>query len=165
MRNQMRPIRDLAMTAEAFGQDGNPRRLKPKGAIEVRKATRAFNAMQDNLLQNLSQRTEMLAGISHDLRTPLTRMRLALAMLPDDVKNDLLPDVEEMQAMIDSYLAFTRDDYSEEWQSVNLNNLLQKIALQLRDDGLKIVCLDVIVARAKPLLLKRCLINLIRLVG
>jgi two-component system osmolarity sensor histidine kinase EnvZ len=128
MRNQMHPIRDLAMAAEAFGQEGIPKRLKPRGALEVRKATRAFNTMQDNILKNVAERTEMLAGISHDLRTPLTRLRLALEMTPQDIKQDILPDVLEMQAMVDSYLAFARDDQGEDWQCVALDSFLDALA-------------------------------------
>lgn len=161
MRNQMHPIRDLAMAAEAFGQEGTPKRLKPRGALEVRKATRAFNAMQDNILKNVAERTEMLAGISHDLRTPLTRLRLALEMMPEEAKQDLLPDILEMQAMVDSYLAFARDDQGEDWQPVDLNDFLHNLTSSFDSARLKIIPGDAVTVRAKPLLLKRCLVNLI----
>ena len=161
MRNQMHPIRDLAMAAEAFGQEGIPKRLKPRGALEVRKATRAFNTMQDNILKNVAERTEMLAGISHDLRTPLTRLRLALEMTPQDIKQDILPDVLEMQAMVDSYLAFARDDQGEDWQCVALDSFLDALAASFDPQTLKILPIPPVNVRAKPLLLRRCLVNLI----
>jgi two-component system osmolarity sensor histidine kinase EnvZ len=160
MRNQMHPIRDLAIAAEAFGQEGTPKRLKPRGALEVRKATRAFNTMQDNILKNVAERTEMLAGISHDLRTPLTRLRLALEMMPEDLKQDMLPDVLEMQAMVDSYLAFARDDQGEDWQCVELSTFLGTLASSFDPKHLTVILTHPVHVRAKPLLLRRCLVNL-----
>ncbi|MFM7622273.1 MAG: ATP-binding protein [Alphaproteobacteria bacterium] len=160
MRNQIHPIRDLATAAETFGQEGKPKRLKPRGALEVRKATRAFNTMQDNILKHVAERTEMLAGISHDLRTPLTRLRLALEMTPEDIKHDMLPDVLEMQAMIDSYLAFARDDQGEDWQCVELSSFLGALASSFDPEHLKIIPCHPVHVRAKPLLLRRCLVNL-----
>jgi two-component system osmolarity sensor histidine kinase EnvZ len=160
MRNQMHPIRDLATAAEIFGQEGKPKRLKPRGALEVRKATRAFNIMQDNILKHVAERTEMLAGISHDLRTPLTRLRLALEMTPEDIKHDMLPDVLEMQAMIDSYLAFARDDQGEDWQCVEISSFLASLAVSFHPEHIKILPSHPIHVRAKPLLLRRCLVNL-----
>lgn len=114
MRNQVRAIRRLARAAEAFGMGRDQGPIKPEGALEVRQAATAFNRMQERIRRFLSQRTEMLAGVSHDLRTPLTRLRLALAMLParaelaGDVA-EMTADVEEMERMIGGYLAFARD--------------------------------------------------------
>ena len=113
LRNQVRAIRRLAAAADAFGRgrDGGP--IKPEGAAEVRQAAVAFNRMQARVVRFLSQRTEMLAGVSHDLRTPLTRLRLALAVMPDvaalreDVA-EMTADVAEMERMIGGYLAFAR---------------------------------------------------------
>ncbi len=115
MRNQVRAIRRLAAAAEAFGVGRDVGPIKPEGAVEVRQAATAFNRMQDRIRRFLAQRTEMLAGVSHDLRTPLTRLRLALAMVPktDELRQDvaeMTADVEEMERMIGGYLAFARGE-------------------------------------------------------
>ena len=105
MRNQVRAIRRLARAAEAFGMGRDIGPIKPEGATEVRQAATAFNRMQERVRRFLMQRTEMLAGVSHDLRTPLTRLRLALAMMParEELRQDvaeMTADVEEMEGMI-----------------------------------------------------------------
>jgi two-component system osmolarity sensor histidine kinase EnvZ len=105
MRNQVRAIRRLARSAEAFGMGRDVPQIRPEGAAEVRQAAAAFNRMQERIRRFLAQRTEMLAGVSHDLRTPLTRLRLVLAMLPrtEDLQQDvaeMTADVEEMDRMI-----------------------------------------------------------------
>ena len=119
MRNQVRAIRRLAAAAEAFGMGRDRDPIKPEGAIEVRQAATAFNRMQERIRRFLSQRTEMLAGVSHDLRTPLTRLRLAIAMLParEELAQDIAEmthDVAEMDRMIGGYLAFARGEGTEE---------------------------------------------------
>ncbi|MDQ2805250.1 MAG: HAMP domain-containing protein, partial [Pseudomonadota bacterium] len=106
MRNQVRAIRRLAMAVDAFGVGRDTGPIKPEGAVEVRQAATAFNRMQERIRRFLAQRTEMLAGVSHDLRTPLTRLRLALAMVPrrEELRQDLTgmtADVEEMERMIE----------------------------------------------------------------
>ena len=129
VRNQVRAIRRLARAAEAFGMGGDPGAIKPEGAIEVRRAATAFNRMQERIHRFLNQRTEMLAGVSHDLRTPLTRLRLAIAMLPPhpDLPG-MTGDVEEMERMIGGYLAFARGEGDEQAQPVALAGLLDEIA-------------------------------------
>ncbi|OFX05082.1 MAG: hypothetical protein A3E78_10635 [Alphaproteobacteria bacterium RIFCSPHIGHO2_12_FULL_63_12] len=110
LRNQVRSILRLATAAEAFGRGRDMPEFRPSGATEVRRAGRAFIAMRERLKRQIDQRTIMLAGVSHDLRTPLTRMKLALAMLPDTADADELKrDVAEMEKMIDSYLDFASD--------------------------------------------------------
>ena len=140
MRNQVRAIRRLAAAAEAFGMGRDHGAIKPEGAIEVRQAATAFNRMQGRIVRFLSQRTEMLAGVSHDLRTPLTRLRLALAMLPaegalkQDVE-DMTADVEEMERMIGGYLAFARGEGAEQAEPVNISALLEDVAAAGRRTG------------------------------
>ena len=107
-----------------MGRDTGP--IRPEGATEVRQAATAFNRMQERIRRFLMQRTEMLAGVSHDLRTPLTRLRLALAMLParEELRQDvaeMTADVEEMERMIGGYLAFARGEGTEQAEPVNLS--------------------------------------------
>ena len=124
MRNQVRAIRRLARAAEDFGIGRDLGPIRPEGATEVRQAAAAFNRMQDRIRRFLSQRTEMLAGVSHDLRTPLTRLRLSLEMLPphEDLDQDvreMAADLEEMDRLIGAYLAFARGEGAEQAQPTN----------------------------------------------
>ena len=140
MRNQVRAIRRLARSAEAFGMGRDVPQIRPEGASEVRQAAAAFNRMQDRIRRFLAQRTEMLAGVSHDLRTPLTRLRLALAMLPrtEELRQDvteMTADVEEMERMISGYLAFARGEGTEQAQPVNLSVILDEVAAGARRAG------------------------------
>jgi two-component system osmolarity sensor histidine kinase EnvZ len=143
MRNQVRAIRRLARAAEAFGMGRDIGPIHPEGATEVRQAAAAFNRMQERIRRFLAQRTEMLAGVSHDLRTPLTRLRLALAMLPatEDLRDDvaeMTADVEEMERMIGEYLAFARGESAEQAESVNLSAVLEDVAAGARRTGARI---------------------------
>ncbi len=140
LRNQVRAIRRLAKAAEAFGlgRDNGP--IKPEGATEVRQAATAFNRMQARIQRFLSQRTEMLAGVSHDLRTPLTRLRLALAILPKTPElaadiADMTADTDEMERMIAGYLAFARGEGAEQAQLIDLSSLLEDVASAARRTG------------------------------
>ncbi|CAN0008216.1 unnamed protein product, partial [Chrysoparadoxa australica] len=109
MRNQLRPITRLAAAAEAFGK-GRNLRYSPAGAVEVRAAGHAFLDMRARIERHIEQRTMMLSGVSHDLRTPLTRLRLGLSLLDDEDREPLEHDVEEMQRLIDAFLDFARVD-------------------------------------------------------
>lgn len=145
MRIQVRAIRRLARAAEAFGMGREQAAIRPEGAQEVRKAASAFNRMQERILRFVSQRTAMLAGVSHDLRTPLTRLRLSLAMVPQHGSLDgealapeiseMIGDVEEMERMIESYLAFARGEGTEQAQPVDLLPLLEEAALSAQRAG------------------------------
>lgn len=124
MRNQMRPIRRLAHAAEAFGQ-GETVPLRVTGATEVRAAARAFLDMRARIEAQIDQRTLMLSGVSHDLRTPLTRARLALSMMDDDPEIDALKaDLTQMEQLIDRYLDFIRDGTTEPEAEVDLSGLV-----------------------------------------
>ena len=140
MRNQVRAIRRLAAAAEDFGQGRDQGPIKPEGAIEVRQAAIAFNRMQDNIRKFVEQRTEMLAGISHDMRTPITRMRLSLSMLPrgPDTEEDLaglVHDTEEMERLVETYLAFARGEGLEAPREMDLVPVLQDLAASARRSG------------------------------
>jgi two-component system osmolarity sensor histidine kinase EnvZ len=140
MRNQVRAIRRLAGAAEAFGMGRDIGPIRPEGATEVRRAATAFNRMQERVRRFLVQRTEMLAGVSHDLRTPLTRLRLALEMMPprEELRQDITEmtaDVEEMERMIGGYLAFARGEGAEQAEPVNLSAVLEEVAAGARRSG------------------------------
>lgn len=143
LRNQVRSIRRLASAMDAFGRGHESARLRPAGATEVRQAATAYNVMQERVRRFLAQRTQMLAGVSHDLRTPLTRMRLALAMMKVDEANrqdiaDLTADLEEMDRMIGGYLAFARGVGEETAEPTELAPLLDDVARHARRAGAEV---------------------------
>ena len=135
LRNQIRPILRLAEAADAFGKGRPiPDDFRPRGAREVRQAALAFAEMRDRITQHVDQRTTMLAGVSHDLRTILTRFKLELAMLPETPEIEgLRKDVSEMQHMLEEYLAFAKGDGGEEATPTKLRDLLEEV----RNDALK----------------------------
>ena len=136
LRNQLRPIRRLALAAEAFGR-GRMVPYRPAGAVEVRSAGSAFLDMRARIERQIEQRTLMLSGVSHDLRTPLTRLKLSLAMMPEDEDTKAMErDIEEMQALIDAFLAFARGDAMEgEAEMVDPLELLREIAARAARGG------------------------------
>jgi len=128
LRNQVRPIRQLVAAAEAFGKGQPAPPFKPAGAEEVRRAALAFITMRLRIERQIAQRTLMLSGVSHDLRTPLTRMRLSLAMLDDEEEAARLTrDVDEMERMVEGFLAFARGDSGETSEPVDLRAILEQI--------------------------------------
>lgn len=128
MRNQIKPIRRLAEAADNFGRGVDTPGFRPHGASEVRKAARAFVVMRERIKRQLRTRTDMLAGISHDLRTPLTRMKLQLAMLGDnEATQELSEDVQQMEHMIQEYLDFARGEGREEAVRVSLRDMLESV--------------------------------------
>ncbi|MFN3448654.1 MAG: ATP-binding protein [Roseococcus sp.] len=140
MKNQVRAIRRLAAASEAFGLGRDAGPIKPEGAREVRQAALAFNAMRERITRFVAQRTEMLAGVSHDLRTPLTRLRLGLAMLPRTPEAEadiaaLTQDVEEMERMVEAYLAFARGEGTEALREADLVALVRDAAAKARRAG------------------------------
>jgi two-component system, OmpR family, osmolarity sensor histidine kinase EnvZ len=137
LRNQVRSILRLANAAEAFGRGRDAPDYRPTGATEVRKAGHAFIAMRQRIKRHLEQRTSMLAGVSHDLRTPLTRIKLALAMQPDSPEaNDLRNDVLEMEHMVEAYLEFARNEAADEDpDAFDLGALVDEVARDANRSG------------------------------
>ena len=139
LSNQVRSLRRLANAAEAFGKGRDVPNFKPEGATEVRQAAAAFLVMRERLQRQISQRTEMLAGVSHDLRTPLTRMKLELELLGDvEEVQGLRGDVAEMQQMIEGYLAFARGEGNEPPAIADLMDFLAELVATARRDGSEI---------------------------
>ena len=130
LRNQLRPIKRLARASEAFGK-GQIRAYRPSGATEVRAAGNAFLDMRSRIERQIEQRTMMLSGISHDLRTPLTRMRLALSM-QDETKEtqDMLRDVADMERLISEFLAFARGDSLDDPERVDPAQLVRSVVCE-----------------------------------
>jgi two-component system osmolarity sensor histidine kinase EnvZ len=140
MRRQVRPIRRLAQAADDFGRGRDVLDFTPSGATEVELAGHAFNLMRDRIRRQISQRTEMLAGVSHDLRTPLTRMKLQLALMDEEADvTDLKKDVEEMERMVDGYLAFARGEGTERAVDTDLVELVNDAVADARREGATIV--------------------------
>ncbi len=164
LRNQVRPILKLAEAAEAFGKGQVTERFKPTGALEIRQAAAQFLDMRERILRHLQQRTEMLAGVSHDLRTPLTRIKLELEMLGfGEEIADLRSDIVEMENMLDEYLDFARGQDQEEPVTTDLGSLLQEVASDARREG-RDVGLNIdgdMVLRLRRDGFKRCLTNLV----
>jgi two-component system osmolarity sensor histidine kinase EnvZ len=137
LRNQIRPILRLAEAADAFGKGRRvPDDFRPRGAREVRQAATAFLEMRDRITTHVEQRTTMLAGVSHDLRTILTRFKLELALLGDTPEAlSLQADVREMQDMLEDYLAFAKGDGGEESAPTNLRELLEEVEVEAQYFG------------------------------
>lgn len=128
MRNQIRPLRRLSEAVKSFGREEGDTPLKPAGSFEVRRLTYAFNAMRERIKRQMEQRFEMLAGISHDLRTPLTRMELQLAMMGDKKEiKALQEDVRDMSRLVGDFLAFAKGEKGEALQETSLHDLMQKV--------------------------------------
>jgi len=136
MRNQVRSVRKLAMAAERFGKGLDVASFKPEGATEVRQAGQSFNLMRQRIQRQIQQRTEMLAGVSHDLRTPLTRMKLQLAIMGEfEGRAELDEDVAEMERMVEGYLAFARGEGSEQPIASDLSALVEDLVGRFRRQG------------------------------
>lgn len=164
LRNQIRPIERLAQAAEDFGMGRDVEKFKPQGASEVRRAAIAFLQMRERIRRQIEQRTAMLAGVSHDLRTPLTRFKLQLAMLKDTPETEeLRADVREMEHMLEDYLDFVRGDPRETSEETDLGQLLEEIQSDALRNGQR-VTLEMLGDLTLPLrrnAFKRCLTNIV----
>ena len=164
LRNQVRPILRLADAADQFGRGQDVANYKPTGAVEVRRAGDAFLRMRERIDRHIRQRTEMLAGVSHDLRTPLTRLKLELAMLRDTPAAEaMLSDVDEMDRMIEGYLSFARGAAGERAVDTDVNALMDEAVSDARRQGgnVDFAATGDLHGRLRPLSLKRCLDNLL----
>ena len=168
MRNQVRPIRRLALAADDFGKGRDNPLFKPEGASEVRQAAMAFLSMRDRIQRQINQRTDMLSGVSHDLRTPLTRMKLALEMKFDqNFIHNLKEDITEMERMLAAYLAFARGEGDEILSLTDLSAILSDVVISARRNG---IAIDLhiessIQVALRPRTFKRCLTNLVENAG
>jgi two-component system osmolarity sensor histidine kinase EnvZ len=164
LRNQVRSLRRLAAAADGFGKGRPVPFFKVEGAVEIRQAAAAFVTMRDRIERQIRQRTQMLAGVSHDLRTPLTRMKLALELLATDpAVEELKSDVAEMERMVHGYLDFARGEGTEEPVETDVSLLIEDVAAAMRREGtdLSVATGPEYVMPVRPNALRRCLANLI----
>ena len=164
LRNQIKPILRLADAAESFGKGREAPNFRPRGAREVRRAAQAFLEMKARIERSIEQRTAMLAGVSHDLRTILTRFKLELALIGDSPEVDAMrKDVDEMAAMLEAYLAFARGDSGEHAQPTDMSAALEELRSDAERHGhsATVAFHGLPVVTVKPASFKRCLANLV----
>ena len=165
VRNQVRAIERLAQAAEKFGRGEDDPNFKPYGASEVRAAASAFIQMKERIQRQIEQRTTLLASVSHDLRTPLTRLKLELAMAPQDTATvRMKQDVSEMAYMIDEYLAFARGEMAEDAEAVSATALMTSVVGNIERSGHKTMVdylPEDVTVRIRQLSIERALTNLI----
>ena len=164
MRNQVRPIRRLANAVDSFGKGRDVPGFKPEGATEIRRAAAAFERMRSRINNAMSQRTEMLAGVSHDLRTPLTRMKLQLAMLEESPKvKELEEDLREMEIMVEEFLSFARGEGTEEVSVNDLSGILGSVVRSAGASGgnVTLETRGELQFYMRPNAIRRCFTNLV----
>ena len=162
LKNQTRPIINLAKAAERFGKGEEIEEFKPSGALEIRQAGYEFDKMRKRILRHLNQRTEMLSGISHDLRTPLTRMKLQIAFIKDnDLSKKLTEDINEMEKMLNEYLQFTSSSYIEKDEMFNLSDLVKEVIKKYDNKNILDDITPRIYVNGRKNLINRCLNNII----
>ena len=162
LKNQTKPIVKLAKAAEKFGKGDYVNEFKTSGALEIRKASYEFDRMAKRINRHLKQRSEMLSGISHDLRTPLTRLKLQLAMLSQkDISKNMSNDIDEMEKMLNDYLEFSKTQSQEETVKIDITKLLEKIESNINNKNLTITKVDQIFINGRPNSLRRCFENVI----
>ena len=162
LKNQTRPITNLAKVAEKFEKGEEIDEFKPSGAAEIRQAGYEFDRMRKRIIRHLNQRSEMLSGISHDLRTPLTRMKLQIAFIKDkELSNKLAEDINEMEKMLNEYLQFTSSSYLEKNEEFNLSDLIIKIVEKYNNNNISTNISSNILINGRKNLIQRCVNNLI----
>ena len=162
LKNQTRPITNLARAAERFGKGEIIEEFKPSGALEIRQAGHEFDKMRKRILRHLNQRSEMLSGISHDLRTPLTRMKLQIAFIKDkDLAKKLTEDINEMEKMLNEYLQFTSSSYMEKDEEFNLSELIEDVINKYANKNILQDLVPRVYYSGRKNLINRCLNNII----
>ena len=162
LKNQTRPIINLARAAERFGKGEELEEFRPSGAMEIRQAGHEFEMMRKRILRHLNQRNEMLSGISHDLRTPLTRMKLQIAFIEDkDLANKLAEDINEMEKMLNEYLQFTSSSYIEKNEMFNLSELIDQVVNKYNNKNIENDLTPRVYINGRKNLIQRSLNNII----
>ena len=162
LKNQTRPIINLAKASEKFGRGEDVEEFRPSGALEIRQAGFEFERMRKRILRHLNQRSEMLSGISHDLRTPLTRIKLQLALIKDEkISRKLSEDVEDMEKMLNEYLQFTSSTSSEKTELFDISKLLNHSIMKYENNNITSNIEQEIFFNGRKSLINRCIDNLI----
>ena len=162
LKNQTRPLVKLSKAAERFGKGETIDDLRPSGALEIRKATYEFDRMMKRINRHLAQRSEMLSGISHDLRTPLTRLKLQLAMMEKkDLAKKMSSDIDEMEKMLNDYLQYAKSQSEESSTKIDVDNLLKEILRNYDQNRYKLESGEKIIIDGRKNLIKRCMLNII----
>ncbi len=162
LKNQTRPITNLARAAQRFGKGDYINEFRPSGAREIRNAAYEFDRMAKRINRHLNQRSEMLSGISHDLRTPLTRLKLQLEMLSDKkISSNMSKDIDEMENMLNDYLQFAKTQAKEKTEKINLRNIFDEIKSKINVSNLNILIDNDILIYGRKNALERCFSNII----
>ena len=162
LKNQTRPIIRLAEASEKFGKGEDLKEFRPSGALEIRKAGLEFDKMRKRIIRHLNQRSEMLSGISHDLRTPLTRIKLQLAMIKDKkLSEKLSSDVDEMEKMLNEYLQFASTGAKEKTEMFDLSELVKNLIKKYENPNIIQNFKNEIYYNGRKNLISRCINNLV----
>ena len=162
LKNQTRPLVKLSKAAERFGKGEIIDDLRPSGALEIRKATYEFDRMMKRINKHLAQRSEMLSGISHDLRTPLTRLKLQLAMMDKkDLAKKMTTDIDEMEKMLNDYLQYAKSQSEESSSKIDINLMVNEILRNFDKNKFELITGQTFIIEGRRNLIKRCIQNII----